>query len=112
MTDKIVAFSTCGSLQEARAVAHALVEARLAACVNIVPGVTSIYRWKGAVEEASELLLVIKTRAELIQELTAKLREVHSYEVPELIALPIYGGLPDYLSWIGAETGCLGQVDK
>lgn len=112
MTDKIVAFSTGGSLEEARAVANALVEARLAACVNIVPGVTSIYRWKGTVEEASELLLVIKTKAELIQELTAKLREVHSYEVPELIALPVYGGLPDYLAWIGSETGSPGRVDK
>ena len=112
MADKIVAFSTCGSLEEARAVAHALVEARLAACVNIVPGVTSTYRWKGVVEEASELLLVIKTRAELIQELTAKLRQVHSYEVPELIALPVSSGLPDYLAWIGAETGSLAQSDE
>src|SRR4051794_10140523 len=107
MTDKIVAFSTCGSLEEARAVARALVEARLAACVNIVPGVTSTFLWKGVVEEASELLLVIKSRTELMQQLMTKLREVHSYEVPELIALPVSGGLPDYLAWIDAETGSL-----
>jgi periplasmic divalent cation tolerance protein len=111
MTDKIVAFSTCGSLQEARAVAQALVESRLAACVNIVPGVTSIYRWKGVVEEASELLLLIKSTAELMPQVVAKLREVHSYEVPELIAVPIAAGLPDYLAWIGAETGSLAQSD-
>lgn len=105
MTDKIVALSTCGSFEEARAIAEALVGAQLAACVNIVPGVTSIYRWKGVVEQASELLLVIKSTAELMPQLIGKLRELHSYQTPELIALPIAGGLPDYLAWIGAETG-------
>jgi periplasmic divalent cation tolerance protein len=104
MTDKVVVFSTCGSAEEAAAVARALVDARLAACVNIVPGIRSIYRWKGAIEEAGELLLVIKTRRDLVARLTAELRKVHSYEVPEAIALPVVDGLPEYLDWIDGET--------
>ena len=104
MTDKVVVFSTCGSAEEAGKVASALVEARVAACVNIVPGIRSVYRWKGAVEEAEEWLLVIKTRRELVSRLMVELRKVHSYEVPEAVALPIVEGLPEYLDWLDAET--------
>ena len=104
MTDKIVVLSTCGSEVEAERVARALVEAKLAACVNIVPGVRSIYRWQGKVEEAAECLLVIKTRRELFTQLSSELRRVHSYEVPEGIALSVLDGLPEYLSWIDRET--------
>lgn len=104
MTDKIVVFSTCSGEEEAVRVARALVEAQLAACVNIVPQIRSIYRWKGAIEEDTEWLLVIKTKRDLFSALTAKLRTVHSYEVPEAIAVPVVDGLPDYLAWIDRES--------
>ena len=105
MTDKVVVLSTCGSADEAERVARALVEARLAACVNILPGVRSIYRWKDAIEDTAEWMLVIKTRRELFEKLIAELRRVHSYEVPEAIAIPIVAGLSEYLNWIDGETG-------
>jgi periplasmic divalent cation tolerance protein len=104
MITPIVAISTCGSVEEARRIAHDLTELRLAACVNILPAVTSVYRWKGAVEEAQEVMLVIKTRAGLVDRLSARLRQLHSYEVPELILVPVTGGLPAYLQWIHDET--------
>ena len=104
MTDKIVVLSTCGSADEAERIARALVDARAAACVNIVPGVRSVYRWHGAVEDAAEWLLVIKTRRDLVNNVKVELRRVHSYEVPEAIALPVVDGLPEYLAWIDKET--------
>lgn len=104
MTDKVVAYSTCSSAEEARRIALHLVERRLAACVNVVPGIHSIYRWKGAVEEASEWMLLIKTRRGLMQSLAAELRRVHSYEVPELIAVNVVDGLEPYLAWIDDQT--------
>ncbi len=105
MTDKIVVLSTAGSDEEARRIAVHLVEKRVAACVNIVPGVRSIYRWKGIVEESTELILLIKTRRALLRVLETELRAVHSYEVPEIVALPIVDGLEQYIEWIDAETG-------
>jgi periplasmic divalent cation tolerance protein len=105
MTDKIVVLSACASDQEALRIARALVESRLAACVNVLPQVRSVYRWKGAVEEAAAVLLVIKTTAGLLDELGAELRKLHSYELPEMVALPIAAGSPEYLDWIGKETG-------
>jgi periplasmic divalent cation tolerance protein len=110
MTDKIVIFSTCGSADEARHVARALVEARLAACVNIVPGIQSIYEWKGAVEDSQEWLLVIKSRRDLLSRLTAELRRLHSYELPEAIAFPVVDGLPEYLAWIDSSLGAAGNA--
>jgi periplasmic divalent cation tolerance protein len=104
MTDKIVVLSTCGSAEEAEKIARALVERRLAACVNIVPGARSIYRWKGAVEDATEWLLVIKSRRPLFEPLLEELRRVHSYETPEVIALPIVAGAQSYLEWLESET--------
>jgi periplasmic divalent cation tolerance protein len=104
MTDRIVVFNTCGTHDEARSVAHALVEARVAACVNIVPQVESVYRWQGKVERAQEWLLVIKTRRALLEKLMETLTSLHSYEVPEIIAVPVVDGLAVYLEWIGAET--------
>ena len=104
MNGQTVAFSTTGTQVEAKKIAHALTERRLAACVNIIPNIVSVYRWKGQVEEAAEFLLIIKTRTELLPQLEECLRELHSYEVPELIALPVSGGLPAYLAWIDEET--------
>jgi periplasmic divalent cation tolerance protein len=104
MTDKIIILNTCGSVEEAERIARVLVEAKLAACVNILAGIRSIYRWKGAVEDSGEWLLLIKTRRELFAAVSAELRRVHSYEVPEAIAVPVVDGLPDYLSWIDDET--------
>ena len=88
----------------ARRLARALVERRVAACVNLVPLVRSVYRWKGRVEEASETLLVIKTPAARVRALLAAVEELHPYEVPEGIALPVVAGLAPYLRWIASET--------
>ena len=100
MTEAIVALSTVGNADDARRIARALVERRLAACVNVVPGITSIYSWKGGIETDDELLLVIKTRRERLEELRAALVEMHPYEVPELIAVGVEAGNPAYLQWL------------
>ncbi|HYO80068.1 MAG TPA: divalent-cation tolerance protein CutA, partial [Bryobacteraceae bacterium] len=84
--------STCGSPEEADSIALALVESRAAACVNILPGMRSVYRWKGAVESASEVLLLIKTQRRLFAEVEAVIRRTHSYELPEIVAIRIEGG--------------------
>ena len=103
MTDKIVVLSTCNSSAQAELIARALVEQRLAACVNIVPGIRSIYRWKDLVEDAVEWLLVIKTRRDLMDDLRAAIGKIHSYEVPELLALPVVDGSQNYLEWLDRE---------
>ena len=103
MTDKIVVLSTCDTEEEAKRVAHHLVEQRLAACVNILPGARSMYRWKGKTEEAAEWLLLIKSSRDLFPALRAELQKVHSYEIPEVIALPIVDGSEPYLSWLDSE---------
>lgn len=100
MTDIRVVFTTCGLLEEARTIANALVERQLAACVNIVPQVESVYRWKGEVETATEFLLVIKTTAMAFDKLRAALAELHSYEVPECIEIAVTNGTAAYLKWI------------
>ena len=101
MARKLVVLVTCSSAGEARRIAQAVVEARLAACVNILPGpVTSIYRWKGKVESAKESLLLIKTSRKRLGKLRAAVERLHSYDVPEFIALPIVAGAPKYLSWL------------
>ena len=101
MTDKIVVLVTCGSRKEARKIARALVDRRLAACVNQVGApAQSVYRWKGKVETAKEFLLVIKTTKERFAGLRDAIRGLHSYEVPEIIALPIVEGSRAYLDWI------------
>jgi len=107
VTRAVVVLSTAGSQDEAERIATALVEERLAACVNVVPGLTSIYRWQGAVERASEVLLVVKSRRALVDRLIARLRVLHSYDVPEAIVLPIERGAPSYLRWLLAETAPL-----
>jgi periplasmic divalent cation tolerance protein len=105
MTDKIVILSTCSSEEEGERIARALVEARLAACVNIVPRVRSFYRWQGAVEDAAESLLVIKSSRRLFAGLRAALEKAHSYEVPEVVALPVVDGAPNYLHWLDENLG-------
>lgn len=99
-----VIFCTAGSREEGEKIARRLVEGRLAACVNIVPGVTSIFTWKGAVDQAEECLLIIKTRGELIPQLISRIKSLHSYDVPEIIALPITDGNTAYLDWISEVT--------
>ena len=100
MTDYVVALSTVGKREDAERIGRALVERRVAACVNVVSGLTSIYRWKGTIEAEEERLLVIKTRRERIEALRAALVSLHPYEVPELIVLPIEAGHAPYLAWL------------
>jgi periplasmic divalent cation tolerance protein len=104
MTDKRIVLSTAGSQDEARKIAHALVEHRLAACVNIVGPIQSVYRWKGAVESATEYLLIIKTTAAAFPRVRDVIRELHSYEVPECVMLQIEDGDQEYLRWIGESV--------
>jgi periplasmic divalent cation tolerance protein len=103
MTEKIVVLSNCGSEEEARRVARALVEARVAACVNILPGIQSIYRWQGAIQEDSEWMLVIKSTRSMFDRLSVELRKAHSYQVPEVLAIPVIAGDQDYLDWMDRE---------
>ncbi|MBC7223558.1 MAG: divalent-cation tolerance protein CutA [Anaerolineae bacterium] len=104
MAEHLVVLVTCGSEEEAHTLAGRLVEARLAACVNVVPGVVSHYWWEGRVQSDAEWLLLIKTRLELLETLIQRVRAWHSYEEPEVIALPIVGGSPSYLAWIQEST--------
>lgn len=103
MTDKIVVLSTCSSREEAERVARQLVDRRVAACVNIVGGVRSVYRWQGKVEDSEEILLVIKSTRALFAELKEALAAEHSYEVPEVLALPVVDGSAAYLAWMDRE---------
>ncbi len=95
-----IVLTTAGSDEQAQVLARELVERRLAACVNIVAHVRSIYRWKGAISEDEERLLVIKTEARLFDEVRTTLRALHSYELPEVLMLPVADGDPDYLNWL------------
>ena len=103
MTDKIVVLSTCATREEAEKLARVLLDQRLAACVNVIPGMRSYYRWKGAIESAEECLLVIKSSRELFASIGAVLEKEHSYEVPELLALPVLEGATNYLNWLVAN---------
>jgi len=103
-TGKIVVFVTTGTEAEAHKIAELLLGKRKAACVNIVPGVDSSFWWQGKLDSARESLLIIKTRASLLSEIIELVKSVHSYEVPDIIALPIIGGNEDYLKWIDDEV--------
>jgi periplasmic divalent cation tolerance protein len=97
-------YITVEDLEEAERIGAALVEQRLAACVNILPSMRSMYRWEGRVEQSSEVVLLAKTRAELVDRLTEKVVEMHSYECPCAISMRIESGYPPFLRWIAAET--------
>jgi len=103
-TSSIVVLITTGSEEEALKIAEVLVNRRKAACVNIVPRVDSLFRWKGKIDSARESLLLVKTKASLLSEIISLVKEIHSYEVPEIIALPIIGGSEDYLRWL--DSAC------
>ena len=105
MTDKVVALTTCSSSEEAAVLARGLIERRIAACANILPAIRSVYRWQGKVEEDSEALLIIKTARDSVEALKAAIRQLHPYEVPELIVLPIEAGATAYLEWVGEQVG-------
>ena len=104
MTDRRIVLSTAGSEEEARKIAQYLVEQKLAACVNIVPQVESIYRWQGKIESSREWLLLIKTTAEKFERVRDAIRELHSYDLPECIAVAIEDGSPEYLRWLEDPT--------
>ncbi len=105
MTDKIVVFSTASSAEEAEKIARGLVNERLASCVNVVPAIRSIYRWQGKIEDSQEVLLIIKSSRERFDALRTLLEKLHSYEVPEVIAMPVVDGARNYLNWMDGELG-------
>ena len=100
MADHLVVLMTAGSHEEADRIATALVGESLAACVNIIPGVTSVYRWEGEIQRDQEWLLVAKSQSELLEALVARIQSLHSYDVPEILALPVAGGSEAYLRWV------------
>ena len=99
-----IVFSTIDDVHKAQQLATTLVSGKLAACVNIIPSVWSVYHWQGTVEKAVENLLIIKTSEGRLDELMDRLRELHPYDLPEIIALPVETGLPEYLRWVVEET--------
>jgi periplasmic divalent cation tolerance protein len=103
--EEIVVFITASDENEAAKIARALVEARLSACVNIIKDIRSIYSWQGKIEDEKEVLMVAKTHKPLFDSLTKRVKELHSYTVPEIIALPIAQGSEDYLKWLKEVTG-------
>ena len=105
MTDKVVVFVTCGSASEAGRIARALVEERLAACVSISSSIRSVYRWGGKLCDDREVLLVIKTSRDLFDRVRRAVERMHSYQVPEVICLPVIDGAPNYLNWLAGELG-------
>jgi periplasmic divalent cation tolerance protein len=105
MTATQIVLTTCPDESVAQQIASTLVSEKLAACVNIIPGLTSVYEWQGNIEQDNELLLLIKTRQALSDQLFDRIQALHPYELPEIITVPIEGGLPAYLDWILKTTG-------
>lgn len=105
MTDIQVVLCTCADADQARRIAHHLIEQQLAACINLLPGVQSIYRWQGAVESAAEVLMLIKTDAGHSSQVQSAIAGLHSYEVPEFLVLPVSGGSEAYLAWLKTSLG-------
>jgi len=112
LPEPVIVLITASSQEEAERIATALVEEMLAACVNVIPSVTSIYRWEGKVERAEEWLLVAKSRSDVMGELVQRVQLLHSYEVPEILVLPLAGGSEAYLRWLdGAVHGSWHALD-
>lgn len=105
--EHLIVLVTAGSEEEAHKIARGLVKGMLAACVNIVPGITSIYRWQEEIQEDREWLLVVKTRQDVLDEVIRQVQALHSYDLPEVIALPLVGGSQEYIRWLdrGVEGG-------
>jgi len=103
--DAIVVYITSPNEDEAARIAKAIVEEKLAGCVNIVKGIRSIYSWQGKIEDDSEVLMIVKTQKHLFERLKMRVKELHSYTVPEIIALPVVEGSEDYLNWLKEATG-------
>ncbi len=101
----VVILITTNMDEEAEKIANKLLTQRKAACVNIIPKVRSLFWWKGELDSADEAVLIVKTKASLVDEIVSLVKEAHSYEVPEVIALPLIGGNPDYLNWMSDELG-------
>lgn len=100
----LVCFCTCPDQTTANRIAETLIDERLAACVNIVPGLRSVYRWQGAIESADEVLLLVKTTDDRLDALTARISALHTYELPEVVAVEVAGGLAGYLDWVAEQT--------
>ena len=104
MTYRLI-YVTASNLEEAKSIGQKLVEERLVACVNILPHMTSIYRWQGKLEEAEEVVMIMKTTEQLVERTIVRAKQLHSYECPCIVAVPIVAGDPDFLAWISRETG-------
>ena len=104
MSERLVVLMTAGSREEADKIANALVTEMLAACVNVLPGVTSVYRWEGEVQRDQEWLLVAKSTRQVLDDLVQRVQALHSYDLPEVIALPVVGGSEAYLRWVDGEV--------
>lgn len=104
MTNYSIIITTTSSIEEAKKLAHSLVENKLAACANIIPKIISVYNWKNQINEDEEYLLLIKTKEKNFEQVKEKIKELHSYELPEIIMIPVQNGLNDYLDWINKET--------
>jgi periplasmic divalent cation tolerance protein len=104
MTQPTLLYVTCAKHEEARRIARTLLEERLIACANIMPPHTAVYRWEGSVQEEPEVAMLLKTQAEMTGRISERIRELHSYSVPCVVALPIQGGNPDFLTWIEQEV--------
>lgn len=100
----VIILVTCPNISSAAKISDILLEKRLAACTNTVPGIESRFRWKGKIRKSGEVLMIIKTRKSLIKRVEKAVKESHPYEVPEIIAIPIVSGSPEYLNWINSET--------
>ncbi|MBM4430099.1 MAG: divalent-cation tolerance protein CutA [Chloroflexi bacterium] len=105
MSTHVVVFVTAGSAEEGEKIARALVDERLVACVNMLSPIRSVYRWQGQVQEDHEVLLIAKTRSTSFEQLATRVKQLHSYQVPEIIAVPIVAGAQDYMHWIDEQTG-------
>jgi periplasmic divalent cation tolerance protein len=103
--DHVLVYVTCADMEEAERIGGAVVKERLAACANVIPGMKSVYFWGGKLQKDDEVVLILKTKKRLVEKLTKRVKQLHSYEVPCVMALPIVGGNPDFLEWIEKEAG-------